>query len=82
MEPKIIKVSGFAIDTSLLLKRFTIVGALQKRENDYVVIGTEESDVLEDHNYCSWLYNPGCGFIYGHYGLTREQALKDLLERG
>ena len=65
------------IKADLLPERFTIVGAFRKRDNDYIVIGQENGDT-----YCSWLYNPNCGFIYGHYRLTLGEALKDLVERG
>ena len=68
----------FEINVSLLPERFTVIGALRREgTNDYVVIGMENNET-----YCSWLYNPNCGFIYGHYRLTREEALKELTERG
>lgn len=70
--------TNFNIKTELLPERFTVIGAL-KREgtDDYVVIGRELGGF-----YCSWLYHPDCGFSWGHYRLTREQALKELIERG
>lgn len=81
MNPETINVSvaqPFAINTTYLPERFTVIGALRREgTNDYVVIGMENNET-----YCSWLYNPNCGFVYGHYRLTREQALKDLVERG
>lgn len=67
----------FAINSVYLPERFIVIGALRKRENDYVVIGMENNET-----YCSWLYNPGCGFIHGHYRLTEEEALKELITRG
>lgn len=81
MEPVTINVSvaqPFAINSVYLPERFTVIGAL-RRENsdDYVVIGKENNET-----YCSWLYNPNCGFIHGHYRLTKEEALKELIERG
>ena len=70
--------TNFNIKTDLLPERFTVIGALRREgTNDYVVIGTEYGGF-----YCSWLYNPDCGFAWGHYRLTREEALKDLVERG
>lgn len=80
MNPETINVSvaqPFAINTVYLPERFTVIGALRKRENDYVVIGKENNET-----YCSWLYNPNCGFIHGHYRLTEEEALKELITRG
>ena len=68
----------FEINASLLPERFTVIGALRREgTNDYIVIGTERGGL-----YCSWCYNPDCGFIWGHYRLTREEALKELVERG
>ena len=67
----------FGIDTSLLPERFRVEGVLRIMANDYVVIGTENGET-----WCSWLYNPGCGFIQGHYRLTEEEALKELITRG
>lgn len=70
--------TNFSVNASLLPERFTVIGALRREgTNDYVVIGMENNET-----YCSWLYNPDCGFCWGHYRLTREQALKDLVERG
>ena len=70
--------TNFNIKTELLPERFTVIGALRREgTNDYVVIGMENNET-----YCSWLYNPDCGFVWGHYRLTREQALKELIERG
>lgn len=81
MNPETINVSvaqPFAVNATYLPERFTVIGALRREgTNDYVVIGMENNET-----YCSWLYNPNCGFVYGHYRLTREQALKDLVERG
>ena len=69
--------SNFNVKVELLPARFTVIGALRREgTNDYVVIGMENNET-----YCSWLYNPGCGFIYGHYRMTREEAIKDLLNR-
>ena len=70
------------IDISLLPERFEVINALAKRENgDCIVMGRETSVKDEDNSYCTWLYNPACGFIYGHYRLTRAEAFKQLVER-
>ena len=84
MEPDLTFESAkdFVINAKTLPDRFHIVGALKKPNNGYVVIGIETNMRLGDHNYCSWLYDPRCGFIYGHYGLTEEEAYRDLIERG
>lgn len=75
--------NGFVINTDLLPERFSVIGAIQVRNNDYVVMGREnDSTIPEDNSYCSWLYNPECGFFYGHYRLTRDEAFKELLSRG
>ena len=74
--------SLFNYDKNVLPERFKVIGALNVGGDDYVVIGTEKTKYEEDGNYCSWLYNPNCGFIYGHYRLTREEALNDLIKRG
>lgn len=81
MNPETINISvarPFEINSVYLPERFTVIGALRREgTDDYVVIGMENNET-----YCSWLYNSNCGFVYGHYRLTREQALKDLVERG
>lgn len=70
--------TGFCVKEELLPERFTVIGALRREgTNDYVVIGRERGGL-----YCSWLYHPDCGFSWGHYRLTREQAFKELIERG
>jgi len=70
--------NNFNVKTELLPERFTVIGALRREgTNDYIVIGMENNET-----YCSWLYNSVCGFLWGHYRLTREQALKELVERG
>ena len=74
--------TNFNVDTSYLPDRFTVIGAVKVRDNDYVVIGMETTVEDKDSSYCSWLYNPDCGFIYGHYRLTRAEAFHDLVNRG
>lgn len=74
--------SLFNYSKDILPERFKVIGALNVHGDDYVVIGREGDDDEDTMNYCSWLYNPNCGFIYGHYRLTREEALNDLIKRG
>ena len=78
----------FYINSEFLPERFTIVGAIAREgveqgdTGDRVVIGIEDNPSLpEDRKYCSWLYNPNMGFAFGHYALTRKEAIKDLTER-
>ena len=73
--------SYFGIDAHLLPERFSVEGVLRIRDNDYIVIGKEKGRE-NGADWCSWLYNPNCGFIHGHYGLTKYMALRDFLERG
>lgn len=70
------EINLFDIKSDLLPERFSIVGFIQDYKNDYVVMGRETGDF-----YCTWLYNPACGFTYGHYRLTKEEAYKDMLNR-
>ena len=70
------QIRDFHIDASLLPERFSITAARRVKGNDYIVIGKENDDT-----YCSWLYNPDCGFVWGHYQLTLAEALHDLGNR-
>lgn len=67
----------YTICADYLPDRFTITGGCKLNETESVVMGREE-----DGFYCTWIYDPRAGFFHGHYHLSEEEALKELITRG